>query len=206
MSAEPVGRFQYTLLTKIEKVISEHSATLALEKLISCGCTREELLFRLLLLHSKTTASNTWQRLIGMERRQIKSATSGLARCAGQVARINRSQVFMLLCQKAPAVWESLYPRIREPGIEGMIAKLPLILCTYEKTLEQCSKEFQPGKRFNLHAAKEEFVKYVCAKTGKPHDREVSAMISAMLDDDNYSPDDHLQWRKRRGLACPRRK
>jgi hypothetical protein len=68
-------------------------------------------------------------------------------------------------------------------------------LRAYADGLDYLRRFFGPKKKLRQHVWKAQLVAMVVSNTGAPRDREVSALIGAVLDAPKYSEKAHQAWR-----------
>lgn len=170
--------------------IRRRSAEGDLDKLVFRGCNKRRLLFELGVLMGDPPRIDTWRGLLGLEYRQLKAAVARMEKCADEISALNSGVTARGLMDAEP--------RYR------LFRLLPrqLRLCArfwwvYSKA------SLRPRAHPSLNAAKSRLTRHVIEMTGKPHDREVSALISATLGK-TYDAVAHRAWRNSRGIRSPK--
>jgi hypothetical protein len=155
-----------------------------LEDLKKAGCGRAQLLTALDLAF---LTDESWERLVGMNLKAFKAALQQIKDCADTIARIEKSNLIWQVSVETP---------------------LPEFLTTYEapmlserlrdfaRKLQKLRSFYGPKHKPSLHTWKAHIVAMVIEATKRPHDPEVSALISAVVDD-VYSEKAHQAWREK---------
>jgi hypothetical protein len=173
-------RFRTPFRTR--EVLQEHEVLRALQKLVVAGCREQVLLSHLMAL------GNADPRLVdlgwwtGMSRPQVKVERQRLLEYA------DATQALLDRPIKAILVGRSGQSR------SVLALALPRILRVLADVLLQLLTEASGRKRLHHDIALAGLVRYVQACTGRPHDREVSELVSAVLDRE-YFEQAHQQWR-----------
>src|ERR1700676_3532140 len=74
---------------------------------------------------------------------------------------------------------------------------LPDQLRGFANAIEHSGGLLGPKRKIRGHAWKARIVAMVIKETRKPHDREVSTLIAAVLDKAKYSEKAHQEWRRK---------
>ncbi len=170
-------------LEGIEQLIRDHEASNDLVELVDDGCNRRRLLLYLDFLRNPyRDFQDDWETFFGVGDRKTAQRTAERFRgIADEIERINDRGLF------------SWWLRLTDPKLRKFI-ELPNLIRRYSQILEAPSK-IKPKKQHPIfNAVQATLVKYVKLKTGRSHDRQVSALISAVLDK-SYTEDDLRSWR-----------
>lgn len=174
-------------LSDLERVLIDHAADSQVESLVSAGCDRVGLMA---LLELVFLTDESWKTLAGMDLRAFKAAVKQIKACAGIVERLNCSD---LIYRMSVERRDSRFIGVRQPPT------LPDRLREYAKAIESLPRIIGPKLKITLHAWKARLVAIVMDQTGKTHDREVSSLIAAVLDNPKYSEKAHQDWRRKHG-------
>ncbi len=167
----------------VESVLKEHATDFQLESLVRAGCDRSQLLTALELV---CLADESWKSLVEMNLRAFKGAIGQIRHCADMIDRLNRSHLIYRLSIEH-----------RDPRFAG-IHELPTLaerLRGYANLVDQQRYLFGPKRKIRWQMRKAWIVAIVIEHTGKPHDREVAALIASVLDLRKYSEKAHQAWR-----------
>jgi hypothetical protein len=180
-------RFQF----EVESVLDEHNALDHVQALADAGCDRIEVLS---LLEWAFWTAESWKELVGMDLRAFKALTSEIRNCAGKIERLEKSELMYHLRYELP---NSSFERLREQPV------LSTRLRDFASLLDDARTHVGPKRRPRLNAWKARVVATVSTRTGRVCDREVSAIISAILQETNYTEKAHQTWRlKHAGLIA----
>jgi len=170
-------------LSRIERVLQDHAALPQLQALAAAGCDRVELIAALDL---SFLADESWETLVDMDLRAFKRAIAQIRDCAGMIDRLNCSHLMHHLSLET-----------RDPRFVGLHASptLPEQLRVYANLLDSVREERGPDHPIGRNTWKAWVVAIVTQDTKRPHDREVSSLIAAILDDSKYSESAHREWR-----------
>lgn len=164
-------------------MLREHVALRHLQTLINAGCKREEVLS---LLELAFWTDESWKQLVGMDLPRFKGEIRQIRHCADIIDRLNRSDLIY------HASLEIQYPQFVELSKSRT---LPEQLREYADSLDSLRRVFGPKPKPRRHAWKAWIVAVVTEDTKAPHDREVSSLIGAVLDDPEYCEKAHQKWR-----------
>jgi hypothetical protein len=172
-------------LPTVENILKSHGALDNLNALESAGCNRVHLLTALDLAFF---AKDSWGVLVGMDLRRFKVVIREIRNCAVSIERLYRSELVYRLSveQRDP-----LFVRIHETPT------LPDQLRQFASAIEHHNKIHGPKLKIRGHTWKAWIVAMVITDTQKVHDREVSSLIGAVLDDKEYSEKAHQEWRRK---------
>lgn len=170
-------------LSDVEHVLQDHKALPHLAILVDAGCNRGELLAA---MEISFLADESWPKLVGMDLRAFKTALVLIKHCARMIDRLNRSELIYRLSIEH-----------RKPWFVGLHESptLPERLREYATQLDSLRGVYGPKLKVRQHAWKAWVVAMVTEETRKPHDREVSSLIAAVLDDSKYTERAHQAWR-----------
>ena len=138
------------------------------------------------LLELAFWSDESWKQLVGMDLRRFKREIGNIRHCADIIDRLNRSD---LVYHVSVEVQLPQFIEVRR------LQTLSEQLREYADTLDSLRRVFGPKSRPRLHAWKAWIVAVVTEDTKAPHDREVSALIGAVLDEPKYSEKAHQKWR-----------
>jgi len=172
-------------LSTVENILKSHGALDDLNALENAGCSRVHLLTALDLAFF---AKESWEVLVGMDLRRFKAVIREIRDCAVSIERLYRSE---LICRLSIEHRVSLFVRIHETPT------LPDQLRGFASAIKHYSKIHGPKLKIRGHAWKAWIVAMVITDTEKVHDREVSSLIAAVLDDQDYSQKAHQEWRRK---------
>ena len=173
-------------LSNVEDVLKEHGAEHDFETLVKAGCNRGELIMTLELAF---LADESWETLVGMDLRSFKTDIAKVRHCADLIERLNRTELIYRVSTEG---------RIHRFAAVYDSPTLPERLHEYASNLNSLLGVVGPKPKHRTHAWKASIVAIVRESTGKDHDKEVSALIAAVLnhdDDDDYSVKAHQAWR-----------
>lgn len=161
----------------IERLLQDHGVLPDLGELVALKCDRDHLLACLAVLRDPDAELDTVTFWTGRDQRRLRAFISQLAECANQIESVNQGPFRGLLAETSNAA----------------LVDLPQQLRTYTEALQMAAYiggRKKPGPQTRLFA----LVDYVIAQTGQPHDREVSSLVSAIMNRE-YSVEAHRQWR-----------
>lgn len=167
----------------IESVLEDHGALQHLQALVDAGCKRNEVMS---LLEFAFWTDESWMQLVEMDLPRFKREIRQIRQCADIIDRLNRSDLIYHV---------SIEIRLPWPAELHKYQTLPGQLREYADALDSLRRVFGPKSRPRLHAWKAWIVALVMEDTKAPHDREVSSLIGAVLDDPKYSEKAHQKWR-----------
>lgn len=169
--------------SRTEDVLREHSALGDLTDLVNAGCKRDQIIG---LLDLAFWTDESWQKLVGMRLPRFKREIAQVRSCADILERLNSSELIY------HAAIEIQLPQFVD------IHKTPSLsdqLHAYADGLDYLRKYFGPKRNPREQAWKARLVAIVIADTKTPHDREVSSLIAAVLENPKYSEKAHQTWR-----------
>jgi hypothetical protein len=176
-------------LSDAERILKENGALPDLQALARFGCNREGLIS---VLEIAGLADDSWTTRLGrgMDRRKFLSIMEQIRECANLIARLNRSELI-----------HTLSVELRDPWFAALHNRptLPERLRYYAQSFELLPKVFGPRRRNREDSWKALLVAQVLEDTGRPHDKQVSALIAAVLDLRKYSEQAHGKWRRNHG-------
>jgi hypothetical protein len=179
-------------LSEVERVLIKHSAQRELKSLVNAGCDRGRLMA---VLQLAFLTDESWRTLSGMDLRTFKSELRQVRHCAHVIDRLNRTDLmYRVSIEFRLDRFAGLY---RSP-------KLPDQLREYAKAVGSLPQLLGPRHKHTLHAWKAHLVAIVLEQTGKAHDREVSALMAAVLENQEYSEKAHQAWRLKYGHLVER--
>jgi len=154
-----------------------------LQALVDAGCKRNEVMS---LLELAFWTDESWKQLVEMDLPRFKREIRQIRHCADIIDRLNRSDLIY------HASIESQLPQF--VGLHKS-RTLPEQLREYADALDSLRRLFGPKPKPRRHAWKAWIVGVVTEDTKAPHDRDVSSLIGAVLDDPEYSEKAHQKWR-----------
>jgi hypothetical protein len=177
-------------LSDVGRVLEEHLAYQHLEVLVDAGCDRQQLLIALNLVFLADEES--WETLVGTSLRGFKKAIKEIEACAGLIERLNGTHLMYRVSIEH-----------RDPRFVGIRESptLPEKLREYAKNLDSLRDPYGPKRKIRAHTWKASIVAIVKESTGKDYDRQVSALIAAVLDNGDYSEKAHQAWRLKHSSA-----
>lgn len=131
-------------------------------------------------------ADESWKELIGMDLRKFRTAIRQIRNCADDIDQLNRSE---LIHRVSFEHRDPRFARVHESPT------LPDQLREYANLIESLRLVYGPKQKVTMNAWKAWIVAIVTDDTRKNHDREVSSLIAAVLDDSRYSEKAHQAWR-----------
>jgi hypothetical protein len=175
------------VLSDLERVLLDHGANPQLESLVTAGCSRAALKA---ILELSFLTDESWKTLVGTSLRGFKVAIKQIRHCAGLIERLDRSDLMYRVSIE-----------LRDPRFAEVhrSPSLPERLREYAKTVDSLTRTFGPKHKVTKHFWKARLVATVLEQTGKAHDPEVSSLIAAVLNDDDYSEKAHQAWRLKHG-------
>ncbi len=157
-----------------------------LQNLVSKGCNREAILVFLSLLPNPPV-KDTWEEALGFDDpKKAHRLAERIRKCAREVGSLE-SDYFRILVVEL---------------LQTSIPHLASTLCSVADLLQAVRKSAGPKKHPLRNAVICLLVSYVKETTGRYYDKEVSALLSAVLDNDVYDKSRHGRWRREH---CPRR-
>ncbi len=165
----------------IEELILKHNAIPSLDALVSEGCDPVLILSVLQALRSQWPHVDNWKKLTGMTLDQTKRFIEAIRRTADGIQETHSHALGFLLIQSEST---------------KCLTHLPTFLRRYAQQLQAATKLFGPRKHAISKVWKCHLISHVLNATGKPHDKEVSELISAALNGQTYTADVHKVWRE----------
>jgi hypothetical protein len=137
----------------------------------------------------------SWRTLSGMDLRAFKTVLKQIRHCALVIDRLNRTDLMYRVSIE-----------FRLDRFAGLFDSptLPDQLREYAKAVGSLPQLLGPRHKHTLHAWKAHLVAIVLEQTGKAHDREVSALMAAVLENQKYSEKAHQAWRLKHGHLVER--
>jgi hypothetical protein len=172
------GRSRLTSpLEEIERLLTNQGADLDLNRLVKRGCDRRMMLYMLAFIRNPQLPDDirSWT---GQPHRQIRAFAEQLRRCARKIDELHARHLFAVA--------------LRETGSADLL-ELPDTLRRYASRLVSLSKQLR-RPRLSRHLALANLVREVIARTGKPRDDEVAAVVAAATGR-SYFTDAHKRWR-----------
>jgi hypothetical protein len=193
-------RAQRGSLDLARRRILEYGAGADFRDLVSGNCEPHLLLILLAdLIDEDVLALDTWKGRFGFARRERNSVTKRLRASANDLERLERN-LFLY-----HAAWPSFKTRLNPVQLREYVRSIPDLLRTFADAVDRAAKHpsSRPRKHTFSNAAMAQFVAYVVACTGKPHDAEVSALVNAVRnqEDRTYCADDQKTWRNEHKAA-----
>jgi hypothetical protein len=168
---------------RIEDVLTDHAANRDLEALVRAGCEHDRVVA---LLDLVFWTDESWQQLVGMGQSRFQREIRQIRNCAAVVDRLNRSELIYHASVEIKLL--QFIDVHKSPSLSEQLR-------AYAEGLDFLRKMFGPKTKLRQHVWKAQLVAMVVNNTGTPHDREVSALIGAVLDDPKYSEKAHQAWR-----------
>jgi hypothetical protein len=178
-------------LSRLQRKINEGLATKDLQTLCNAKCDRvfllwllhwfsNEPIFPLLKNWVYKPGVRTAKQMFGITSKQLRKLVSEMNDIAMQVEKVNRRFEFGILMSV-----EHLWP----------LLSLQRFLRLYSKLLQDGARHFGRGSDGYHNIAKGRLTTYVRIQTGKFHDKEVAALISAVSGNEKYDETSHRRWR-----------
>jgi hypothetical protein len=171
----------------IEQILEHHCALNRLESLVCLGrCDRDAVLVLLGNL-SWAKKNKSWKSFAGIdETRDLTALARRITRLAAEIIVLNRTLMM------------TIYGRFMAgPGNRD----LPALLIHYAAALKALPRLVGPRKHSLEEVTKCLLVAYIHFTTGDFHDEEVSALIGAVTDTDDYDEKAHARWRRSHSTA-----
>jgi hypothetical protein len=179
-------------LSLLRTEIATGGAKSDLEELVDAGCEQDKILLALSVSSGRPIdwlydgwfnrpGPLTRVKLFGLDSHQFDALKKLLMRAATQIDSINRRFDFGVLLQV-----KHLH------CFQG----LPRLLQAYVSLLDLAAERLGRGAHFYRNLGKAILVQYVKRKTGRPLHRQVSALLAAVHDDDDYDVTKHQDWLK----------
>jgi hypothetical protein len=167
-----------------EVCLVESGAQEDLDQLVALGCDRKRLLFDLGNLLREPHELDSWEGLVGFKPKQTQTVLKRIRTCADEIEHIQTSLMGEALIRSSA--------KFRE------LSTLPAMLQQFALAWDAVTKSVRPRNRLALNTIMERLVQHVIERTGKPHDREVSALIDALRPAKKpYDETAHRVWRSR---------
>ena len=178
---------------RIEQILKECGALGYLESLVREDCDRDQILAMLVTLQ-RCPQIDAWEFLAKTDLQTLKRKIAKIRNVARDIERLN-------------STFLSAFRTSLGFSFQEKFQRIPFILEWYATVLDVQRGFFGPKQHPMEEAAKAHLVLTVEITTGKPHDKEVSGLIAAVMNRPNYSEGDHGQWRynHRRNLAIGRK-
>jgi hypothetical protein len=172
-------------ISRIERALEEYGALPHMQTLVAAGCKRDEILAAMKLAF---LADESWEKQVKMNLRTLKGSIAQIRHCSRIIDRLNASE----LIYRASIEY-------RIPQSVGLRESPTLAqrLREYADMLDWLRHVFGPERNIRRHTWKGWIVAIVMEDTKRPHDREVSSLIAAVLDDSRYSESAHRAWRSK---------
>jgi hypothetical protein len=159
-------------LTDIELILDRHSSLSDFETLVAEGCERQRLLDQLGWVF---IVDSSWEHLLGNNLASLRKTVGDVRRCAALIEQLDKTRLIH------DVTLEFEVPRVAALREGASLAKR---LRMYANELERLPSAFGPRWKHMLNAWKARMCALVILGTGKFHDREVAAIISAVLEEE----------------------
>jgi hypothetical protein len=154
-------------------------ATSAFCELVNLGCDPCTLLMCVAYLVEPARRADKSEKLMGFHPKALKTVVKRMRQSAEDIERILGSQV------------GRLYLLVHAPGLRSLPSDLRLLA----SGVGDSARTIKPGTHLNRRVAIGMLVSNVMGTTGSPYDRQVSALISAAEDRDDYDEVGQRVWR-----------
>lgn len=188
------GKWRPQVLADIERRLTVNQASSDLGRLVDLGCNRDELLDLLVYIGPYAEIEDSQEALTGFRRSKLKTVLKRMRTCADEVELLlSLGHTESLLCGGPPSPLEKELPWVP--------TNLRLYADYVESIMDDSS--LHPRSHFTRNIALSQLVLVVKAATGKYRDKEVSALVSAVLGRPNYGELAHEQWRSEQRKSTP---
>jgi hypothetical protein len=180
------GRLPTGSCEQVKRLLKEHNATIDFSRLIDLGCSEESLLQMLVWIGPYAEREDSQDALTGFDRAKLKTVLQRMRTCADDLDVLLRLGLTETLLTAGPPT-----------DIEVHLPHVPLMLRLYANYVQGVigTRELHPRTHFKRNIGISGLVHYVKQRTGKLHDKEVSSLISAVLNRPKYNDVAHRQWR-----------
>jgi hypothetical protein len=185
------GRWLPDVLAGVERRLADHAVSQHLDHL-SLNCKRDDLLDTLVWIGPYAEIEDSQAALVGFPRAKLKTVLKRMRRCAEDV------DILLGLGHT-----ESLLSGGPASPLEKELPWVPTNLLLYADYVEGIMDDssLHPRSHFTRNIGISHLIAYVKVATSRFCDKEVSALISAILDRPDYDEQAHRQWRaEHRGL------
>jgi hypothetical protein len=169
-------------VARLEKKLHSLNRSRHLDKLVTDGCERKELLFGLELVEIYMSRDR-WERLAGMSLKQLNATIRQIDRMADTIDKLNSHAIFSMATFLDSTADQDLRP------LPGVLRRYVAILRAHQSLSGPKSKPFLNYGIANLVAC-------VLDRTGNPHDNEVGELLAAILGPE-WNTDSLKVWRRR---------
>jgi hypothetical protein len=163
----------------VEQKLDEWGAKGDLETLVAAGCDRKEILSILRVLASQFV-DDSWERLTGLKKKQLRSAVLKFRDCADRIEGLN----------SRPLMWAAI---VCGPRGNPDFYKIPGLLRLYADIIEFEIENSGPKKNPLENTCKALLVD-MALQCGKPYDKAIAGLIGAALGRE-YDTKNHCEWR-----------
>jgi hypothetical protein len=180
------GRWRPEVLADVVRRLGESGASPDFDHLVGLGCRRDVLLDFLVWIGPCAQIEDSQAALTGYPRSKLKTVLNRMRKCADEVeVLVSLGHTNSLLSGRLS------FPLSKE------VLWIPADLRLYADYIESIMRvpSLHPRSHLTRNIAVSNLVMAVKTTTGRFHDREVSALISAVLDRPNYDELAHRQWR-----------
>jgi hypothetical protein len=180
------GRWLPEVLAGVEKRLADAGASPDFDHLVGLGCRRDDLFSALLWIGPFAELEDTQAALTGFSRSRLKTVLNRMRACADEV------EVLLGLGHS-----QSLLSGGPPSDLARELPLVPTNLRIYAGYVEAVSADssLRPRSSFTRNIGKAHLVMLVKSVTGRYCDKEVSGLISAVLDRPAYHAQTHRQWR-----------
>ena len=189
------GRWLPSVLADVERRLADHAASQFLDHLVSLDCKRDDLLDTLVWIGPYAEIEDSQAALTGFPRSKLKTVLKRMRTCADEVELLlSLGHTEFLLSGGPPSPLEKELPWVP--------TNLRLYADYVEGIMDDSS--LHPRSHFTRNIGISHLIWVVKATTHKFCDKEVSALISAILSRPGYDEQAHRQWRtEHRDLISP---
>jgi hypothetical protein len=175
-------------LSEIEVILEKHSLIGDLDALFERDGDRQHLIDQLDLAFI-FNVDTSWEHLTGRTLEHLKKLVSDIRICAAQIEQLGKTRLVL-----------NATLELKVPGIAALKEGTALVsrLRMYASELEYLLSAFGPKRKPMLNAWKAAICALVFSSTGRFHDREVAAIISAVLEEEDRRVRRKLKARVRR--------
>jgi len=188
--------------------LKDYSATQNFEHLIERGADREELLFILTELNGYDPKKNEPRRVSSKEARAYAKRIADTADLIEQVRKRARHAPLDSDFRTTLPLPKALLKLAPEQGVAHFtgnhLRTLPQLLREYARRFESLPQSFEEKWKPFKTSLLSQLIWYVKRRTKKYYDNDVSAVASAVLNDDDLTPQAVKQFRTRNAASIRR--
>ena len=164
----------------LEETLEEFNVRGNLDKLVSSGCDRQQLLFALSMVKTPWQR-DSWPGTAGMSLKKLRTVIGRMRALASDIERLNSTGIIAL-------------PRLLGSNASDEFYQLPKILQRCASILDARTSVLGPKRRPALNGNIAYLVAVVERDTSRPHDREVGDLLGALLGS-QWNPESLKTWR-----------